>query len=111
MIRPRICLSVYGTTEEICDSIASAPEADLFEIRLDLSTDPDLSKIRIMTNKPLLFASHTAPDLLAKAVPFADYLDVARTAPPAGWKGNTIVSEHREGGDPWRCGNSFREVI
>jgi len=102
MIPPRICLSLYGATDEICDSIGSATGADLFEIRLDLSAELDLSKIRNATKKPLLFASHTAPDLLARAVPFADYLDVARVSPPPAWKGITIVSEHGNDGDPIR---------
>jgi len=104
---PRICLSLYGTTEEICDSIASAPEADLYEIRLDLSVNLDLSKIRIMTKKPLLFASHTAPDLLARAAPVADYLDVGRVPAPPGWNGTTIVSEHRNAGDPGQLWNQL----
>jgi len=115
MSRPRICLSVFGTTGDICNSIQSAHEADLFEIRLDLSSDPDLTTIRKATSKPLLFASHGAPDLLQNAVPFADYLDVAGASPPPGWKGRTIVSKHAEEADPdelWKqlSGNHLTKI-
>jgi 3-dehydroquinate dehydratase / shikimate dehydrogenase len=98
MNQPRICLSLYGTNEELCSAIKSF-DADLFEIRLDLCTDPDGSKIRAATNKPLLFAAHGRPDLLEKSWPFADYVDVEQGEATGQ---NSIVSIHANEGDPDR---------
>ena len=90
MSSPRICLSLYGTTDEICEAIREH-DADLFEIRLDLSSNPDGSTIRACTRKPLLIAAHGRPDLLEKYWPFADFVDVEQ-ADAIGQ--NTIVSIH-----------------
>lgn len=73
---PLICLSLFGTTEEICNAIGSC-DADLYEIRLDLSSPlPDGSTIRSATGKPLIFTAHGRPDLLERYRAFADYVDV-----------------------------------
>ncbi|MCI0602050.1 type I 3-dehydroquinate dehydratase [bacterium] len=96
MNRPRICLSLYGTTDEVCTAINSF-DADLFEIRLDLCAHLDGAKIRAATNKPLLFASHGRPDLLEKYWPFADYLDVEQGEALGQ---NCIVSIHAKEEDP-----------
>ncbi len=96
MSQPRICLSLYGTTEEICDAIRTN-DADLFEIRLDLSDQPDGTSIRGATSKPLIFTSHGRPDLIEQYRVYADYVDVEQreaTEP------NTIQSIHASHQDP-----------
>lgn len=98
MNHPRICLSLYGTTEEVCSAINSF-DADLFEIRLDLCSDPDGARIRAATNKPLLFAAHRRPDLLEKYWSFADYVDVEQGEATGQ---NSIVSIHAKEEDPDR---------
>ena len=95
----RICLSLYGTTEELCRAIKSF-DANLYEIRLDLCTDdPEGAKIRAATTKPLLFAAHGRPDLLEKYWPFADYVDVEQGEATGQ---NSIVSIHTKEGEPDR---------
>lgn len=92
----RICLSLFGTTIEICDLIKDSPEADLYEIRLDLS-NADPAAIRNATQKPLIFTAHGRPDLLQNASPFADYLDVEQQKQDGS---KYIVSIHAEDIDP-----------
>lgn len=94
---PRICLSLYGTTDALCDDIMKHPEADLCEIRLDLSGPLDLQRIRQTATRPLILASHSRPELLNDAAPFADYLDVGPGAPR---DARSIVSVHAASGDP-----------
>ena len=94
----KICLSLFGTTEEIIDAICSH-DADLYEIRLDLSTLLEGQKLRAATRKPLLFTAHHRPDLLEQFWPFADYLDVEQ-ADASGR--NTIRSIHAGDEDPER---------
>ena len=108
MNRPRICLSLYGTTDEVCSAINSF-DADLFEIRLDLCSDLDGARVRAATNKPLLFAAHGRPDLLRKYLDFADYVDLEQDAggtpavPNAGkMPALPIVSIHAKEEDPDR---------
>src|ERR671935_13864 len=98
MNHPRICLSLYGTTQELCSAINSF-DADSFEIRLDLCTDPDGAKIRATTRKPLLFAAHGRPDLLEKYWTFADYVDVELGEATGR---NCIISIHSKEEDPDR---------
>ena len=93
---PRICLSLYGTTDEICSAIRSS-EADLFEIRLDLSVNPQGEIIRGTTSKPLLFTAHGKPELLERFWPFADYVDVEQGEATGK---NTIRSLHALVGEP-----------
>ena len=81
MKRYPICLSLYGSTEELIRQIQDAPDADLFEIRLDLSSELQLDRIRTASSKPLLFTAHGRPDLLRQASPYADYLDVEHEEP------------------------------
>jgi 3-dehydroquinate dehydratase / shikimate dehydrogenase len=101
---PRICLSLYGTTIEICNAIESF-DADLYEIRLDLSaTDLDGAAIRNVTKKPLLFASHGRPDLLEQYWPFADYVDVEQREATGR---NLIVSVHAKDRNPEELWNQF----
>ena len=95
---PRICLSLFGTIEEIIDAI-SKYDADLFEIRLDLSTELEGPKLRAATRKPLLFTAHRRPDLLERFWPFADYVDVEQAEATGG---NTIRSIHANDEDPDR---------
>lgn len=94
---PQFCLSLYGSTDEIRSEITSNPEAALYEIRLDLSPELNLPQIRSATAKPLIFASHTRPELLASAASFADYLDVGPAPAP---DARSIVSIHAAAGDP-----------
>ena len=98
MNAPRICLSLFGTTEEICQYIRWH-DADLYEIRLDLSSDPDGAMIRAATRKPLLFTAHGRPELLEKFWPFADYVDVEQREATGR---NTIRSIHAADQDPIR---------
>lgn len=93
----RICLSLYGSTEEICGEIAAAIEADLFEIRLDLSEPLNYERIRSSTSLPLVFASHAKPELLKRACRYADYLDVG---PHPAEGTDYIVSVHAGEEDP-----------
>jgi 3-dehydroquinate dehydratase/shikimate dehydrogenase len=93
----RICLSLYGSTEEICREMASATEADLFEIRPDLSAPLNYERIRSSTSKPLVFASHGNPELLKRACRIADYLDVG---PHPAEGPDYIVSVHAGDEDP-----------
>ena len=97
MSRIRLCPSLYGSTEEILRDIESAPAADLFEIRIDLSDAIDLLRIRTSCEKPLLIASHKRSELLAGAESCADYVDIgpARATDP-----RHIVSVHTIGGNP-----------
>jgi shikimate dehydrogenase len=94
----KICLSLFGTTEEIMDAINSS-DADLFEIRLDLSGELDGPKLRAATHKPLLFTAHRRPDLLEHFWPFADYVDVEQAEATGR---NTIRSIHAADEDPDR---------
>ena len=93
----KLCLSLYGNTGEICSHITANPEAALYEIRLDLSSELNLSQIRSATSKPLIVASHSRPELLASAAPFADYVDVG---PAPARDDRSIVSIHETSGDP-----------
>ena len=90
------CLSLFGTTAEVCSDIASHPEASLYEVRLDLSDQLDLPRIRAAASRPLILASHYRPDLLPAAAPFADYLDVG---PHPARDSRSIVSVHAAEGD------------
>lgn len=94
---PQICLSLFGSTAEICRDIASHPDASLYEVRLDLSEPLDLQRIRASTAGLLIFASHSRPELLAAAAPFADYLDVGPNRPR---DRRSIVSIHAQDADP-----------
>ncbi len=76
MNRYPICLSLFGSTEELCQQIQQAQEADLFEIRLDLSPPILYEPVRSATAKPLLFTAHGLPGMLQQAAPYADYMDV-----------------------------------
>lgn len=93
----QICLSLFGTTSEICRAISSHPDASLYEVRLDLSEHVDLQRVRASTTRQLIFASHSRPELLAAAAPFADYLDVGPNLPR---DHRSIVSVHAQDGDP-----------
>ena len=93
----RLCLSLYGSTDEICAAIETHPDAAYFEIRLDLSSALDLQRIRAVASKPLIFASHSRPELLASAESFADYVDVGPQGPR---DYRSIVSIHTASGDP-----------
>jgi 3-dehydroquinate dehydratase / shikimate dehydrogenase len=98
MSTPRVCLSLCGDTEQLCGWLRSQQDADLFEIRLDLSPpNIDGSKIRAATSKPLLFTAHGRPDLLEKYWPFADYVDVEQGEATGQ---NSIVSIHASNQDP-----------
>lgn len=108
-----LCLSLYGSTDEICAAIEHHPDAPFFEIRLDLSSALDLQRIRVTAPKPLIFASHSRPELLASAGPFADYLDVG-SQPPR--DSRSIVSIHTASGDPdilWSTlsGNHITKIV
>ncbi|HJZ11267.1 MAG TPA: type I 3-dehydroquinate dehydratase, partial [Acidobacteriota bacterium] len=93
----QICLSLYGSTDRICADIASSPDADLYEVRMDLSESLDCGTVRNATAKPLIFTAHDAAHTLWDARSFADYLD-AGTNRAAGRK--AIVSVHAEESDP-----------
>ena len=103
MKSPKICLSLFGSTDEVCHAIASH-DADLFEIRLDLSADLNGPQIRTATRNPLLFTAHGRPDLLEQFWPFADYIDVEQ-AEATGQ--NTIRSIHSTDQDPNTLWKSF----
>jgi shikimate dehydrogenase len=92
----KICLSLFGSTDEVCHAIKSH-DADLFEIRLDLSAHLNGPQIRSATHKPLLFTAHGRPELLEEFWPFADYVDVEQ-AEATGQ--NTIRSIHSTDQDP-----------
>lgn len=97
----RICLSLFGSQESICENIRSyGHDAGMFEIRVDLSEKLDFSRIRNMTALPLLFTAQSSPELLTEAVPYADFLD-AGPVPDASWpETKTIVSLHTAEGEP-----------
>lgn len=76
MNRYPICLSLFGSTEELLQQIQQTNGADLFEIRLDLSPPVQYEALRSATTKPLLFTAHGHPGMLQQASPYADYLDV-----------------------------------
>jgi 3-dehydroquinate dehydratase / shikimate dehydrogenase len=97
MKRYPICLSLFGTTEELIALIQASRDADLFEIRLDLSPILQIEELRSATRKPLLFTAHGRPDLLQQAKPFADYLDVEQSVPP---DVSYIASMHVKEGEP-----------
>ena len=102
-----ICLSLFGTTDEISETVASS-EADLFEIRLDLSQPLDLLRIRSVTNKKLIFTSHEKPELLNQAMPYADYIDIGELRNvAAGVSPRRIVSIHADDQDPVALWNRF----
>ncbi len=91
-----ICLSVYGSTQEICDQIRNH-DADLYEIRLDLSDQPNAAEIRATTSKPVLITAHGNPGLLNEYRSIADFIDVeqAQATTP-----DSIVSIHTGDQDP-----------
>jgi shikimate dehydrogenase len=93
----RICLSLFGTTETICAAIDNSVQADLYEIRMDLSEPLDFQAIRNATAKPLIYTAHGRADLLRDTEPFADYVD-AGAHPPTSAK--SIVSVHAGESDP-----------
>lgn len=100
----QICLSLFGSTDEICDQISATQEADLYEIRLDLSSELDYQKIRACTQKPLIFASHEKAELLKEVPRVWDYLDVG----PYRMDGKEyIVSVHADDGDPSRLWSDY----
>lgn len=101
---PRICLSVYGSTEEVLLAIAGNPEAFCYEIRLDLSGVLDLERVRSATSKPLIVASHQRPELLAAAAKHADYVDIG---PASATDPKSIVSIHATKGDPEDLWNRY----
>jgi shikimate dehydrogenase len=103
MKSPKICLSLFGSSDEICEAINSH-DADLFEIRLDLSSDLNGPQIRAATHKPLLFTAHARPDLLEQFWPFADYVDVEQEEASGQ---NTIRSIHSTDQDPNVLWESF----
>lgn len=93
-----ICLSVFGSTKSLCEIFESCTDqADLFEVRLDLSEKLDLASIRKATSKPLIFASHNNPELLKNAEPYADYIDIG---PTKATSNKQIVSFHGKDEDP-----------
>lgn len=93
-----ICLSVFGSTKSLCEIFESCTDqADLFEVRLDLSEKLDLASIRKATSKPLIFASHNNPELLNNAEPYADYIDIG---PTKATSNKQIVSFHGKDEDP-----------
>jgi 3-dehydroquinate dehydratase/shikimate dehydrogenase len=95
-----ICLSVYGDTKSVLEALQKQ-DADLFEIRLDLSQKLDFHAIRDATTKPLIFASHTKPELLEDAIGFANYLDVGSyTLGTKQSQEKTITSFHGAEEDP-----------
>jgi 3-dehydroquinate dehydratase/shikimate dehydrogenase len=103
MKRYRICLSLYGTTGEIEQRILESPDADLFEIRIDLSEKPDPRRLRKTTQKPLIFTAHDRPDLLKPYAAVADYVDAGTSGFATGIK--RIASFHgtdENPGDIWR---------
>jgi 3-dehydroquinate dehydratase/shikimate dehydrogenase len=88
-----ICLCVYGDTTSITEALKKNPDADLFEIRLDLSEKLNLKTIRFATSKPLIVASHSKPELLKEASSIADYVDTG-TFEISVQPGKHIVSFH-----------------
>jgi 3-dehydroquinate dehydratase / shikimate dehydrogenase len=100
--RPRICLSLFGSQSEIEEAIANHSNADLYEIRLDRSSNLDFDRLRHLTSGPLIFTAPARWDLLSTAAPYADYLDGGES-PAVDPK--FIVSYHGKEGDPeklWR---------
>ncbi|HET6266833.1 MAG TPA: type I 3-dehydroquinate dehydratase, partial [Acidobacteriota bacterium] len=93
----RICLSLFGTTEELCEAISQGSDADLYEIRLDLSQKLDYARIRTATKKPLIFTALAGDDRLSKAAKFADYVDAG---PKPTDFAQPIVSVHAGEADP-----------
>src|SRR5262245_25462759 len=93
-----ICLSVFGNNESLSQIFQNyADQADLFEVRLDLSEKLDLASIRKATSKPLIFASHNNPELLNNAEPYADFIDIG---PIKAASKKQIVSFHGKDEDP-----------
>ncbi len=112
-----ICLSVYGDTQSVSEVLQKQTDADLFEIRLDLSEKLNFESVRAATSRPLIFASHTKPELLKDAIAFADYLDVGSYTLEAGPSAQkTIVSFHGDEEDPFLIwdklrGNSITKIV
>lgn len=108
----RLCLSLSGSERQILEDMQA--DADLFEIRLDLSEPLDLQKIRACTSKPLIMTAHGRPELLRKAAAYANYIDVG---PGTGVNGvESIVSYHAKEGDPnqlWSqfCGDHITKIV
>lgn len=93
-----ISLSVFGSTKSLCEIFESCTDqADLFEVRLDLSEKLDLASIRKAASKPLIFASHNNPELLNNAELYADYIDIGPTKASSK---KQIVSFHGKDEDP-----------
>lgn len=93
-----ISLSVFGSTKSLCEIFESCTDqADLFEVRLDLSEKLDLASIRKATSKPLIFASHNNPELLNNGELYADYIDIGPTKASSK---KQIVSFHGKDEDP-----------
>ncbi len=114
-----ICLSVFGNTQSVCLVLQNyADAADLFEVRLDLSDKLDLALIRRSASKPIIFASHTQPDLLNEAVAFADYIDLGNVGTSRSSPSDVqrIVSFHGRDEDPdalWQklSGNHITKIV
>lgn len=106
MRRYPICLSLYGTNDEISKAILAHPIADLYEIRLDLSPALEHARLRDLTPKPIIFTAHDTPDLLKDGARFANFLDVG---PDPEFHGpEYIVSYHGEEGNPEKLWQKYQ---